>query len=98
MKYCEKCLAKKENLYFFVMTLQTSCGAERVLVLMNPLVYQVSFFLQLHRMVKETEAGHPDSQRWFHVQRAATGSSGLHEDWRPTGSRRYYLYCWVMLP
>ena len=27
MKYCEKCLAKNRNFDFFVMTLQTSCGA-----------------------------------------------------------------------
>ena len=27
MKYCEKCLAKNGNFDFFVMTLQTSCGA-----------------------------------------------------------------------
>ena len=27
MKYCEKCLAKKGNFDFFVITLQTSCGA-----------------------------------------------------------------------
>ena len=29
MKYCEKCLARNGNLDFFVMTLQTSCGAFR---------------------------------------------------------------------
>ena len=26
MKYCEKCLAKNGNFYFFLMALQTSCG------------------------------------------------------------------------
>ena len=30
MKYCEKCPAKNGNFDFFVMTSQTSCGAERV--------------------------------------------------------------------
>ena len=29
MKYCEKCLAKNENFDFFVMMLQSSCGAFR---------------------------------------------------------------------
>ena len=29
MKYCEKCLVKNGNFDFFVMTLQTSCGAFR---------------------------------------------------------------------
>ena len=27
MKYCEKCVAKNGNFDFFVVTLQTSCGA-----------------------------------------------------------------------
>ena len=50
MKYCEKCLAKNRNFDFFVMmlqmscgafcqrervTLQTSCGAERVNMIQN---------------------------------------------------------------
>ena len=30
MKYYEKCLVKNENFDFFVMTLQMSCGTERV--------------------------------------------------------------------
>ena len=29
MKYCKKCLVKNINFDFFVMTLQTSCGAIR---------------------------------------------------------------------
>ena len=29
MKYCEKCLTKNGKFDFFVMTLQTSCGAIR---------------------------------------------------------------------